>query len=418
MGATNMRGIAAGALTAGSVAGLVLIERLLVRSGPPADSAVTVPAALALAGAAAVGAGWPRIRPRLGLVGAAVAGVLLIGALLHRPHVVPREAFWILAGEAVLLLILSLTVRWATWREAVLVAALATAAGTLTMLRVTDPSSTLEAVGVVCTWGVVAAGPAALGLYLRALDDRRSRMVLEARRAQRLELAYDLHDFVAHDVTGMVVQAQAALAVAARNPEEAISALRRIEESGLHALGSLDRTVHTLRDVASSAGEVHSASSVHMETESDAKVLGIEDIFHLVGRFSSTDHLPVRLQVDSVRGVQVAPEVSATAYRVVREALTNVRRHAPRSTAVEVRVFRSLGAGTPTMVVSITNTVPEHDEPGRGFGGSRPHGLGLPGLAERVEGIGGSLVAGPLDAGRSPGWQVTAVLPLRETARR
>lgn len=413
------RGTAAGAATLGAIACLVLIERIFVRSGPPADVHVTVPAVLALVAAAAVGAGWPRSRAWLAPTAAGVAFVWLVAALLHRPHVAPREAFWILTGEVVLLLLLSLAVRWAAARDALLASALAAVAGPLTLLRVTDPASTRESVGVVFAWGVVAAGPVALGLYLRVLDARRARMVLQARRAQRLELAHELHDSVAHDVTGMVVQAQGAQVVATRDPGEVLSALRGIEETGLQALGSLDRTVHALRDVPSHDGGPPQDPSVRTETGGDARLFGIEDIFQLVGRFSITDCLPVRLHVDAVTQVAIAPEVSSTAYRVVREALTNVRRHAPESAAVDVRLVRGAGPGSPAMVVSVTNTVEEHGQARRGLppAGSRPNGLGLVGLAERVEAIGGSFAAGPLEESAPRGWRVTAVLPLRGAGR-
>jgi signal transduction histidine kinase len=407
----------AGAATLGSCAALAWIDRVLVRSGPPSHALVTVPAALDVAVAAAVAVGWPGSRARLAHVTAAAAGMSLIAALLHASHVAPREAFWILTAQAMLLLLLSLTVRWARRRDVVFVSILATSAGTLTMLRVTDPSTTMESLGVASAWALVAAGPVALGLYLRLLDDRRGRAVLDARRAQRLELAHDLHDHVAHDVTAMIVQAQAAQVVAARDPEEAIASLRGIEETGLHALGSLDRTVHALRDIASPGCGRTPAPPPVLETAVDTKFLGIEETFHLVGRFSGTDRMPVRLHVDCVSDVHIAPDVSSTAYRLVREALTNVRRHAPDSTAVDVRVGRSVDTGFPVVVVSVTNMLAETAARGRPIlqDGARQKGLGLVGLAERIEAIGGSLEAGPLDGSRGAGWRIRAVLPLRES---
>ncbi len=93
--------------------------------------------------------------------------------------------------------------------------------------------------------GELAAATAAR--YLEALEVRRARSVAEARRAQRLALARDRHDFVAHDVSAMVVQAQAAQVVGAREPREALSALKRIEQAGLHALSAMDRAVDALR---------------------------------------------------------------------------------------------------------------------------------------------------------------------------
>ncbi|MFE1207772.1 histidine kinase [Streptomyces albidoflavus] len=68
----------------------------------------------------------------------------------------------------------------------------------------------------------------------------------EARSAQRLQLSRDLHDFVAHDVSGIVVQAQAARFVATTDPSQAVLALERIEKAGLNALASMDQTVQML----------------------------------------------------------------------------------------------------------------------------------------------------------------------------
>lgn len=414
------RGIAAGAAASGSVASLVLIEHVLVRSGPAADAMVVIPAALAIAAAGAVFAAWPASRTRLAQVTGMVAAVFLLAAWLHRPHVAPREAFWILAGEALLLLLLSLTIRWATLRGAVIVGLLSAAAGTLTVLQATAPDSRMEALGVVCTWAFVAAGPVGLGVYLRSLDARRARMVLEARRAQRLELAHDLHDFIAHDVTGMVVQAQAARVVAHLHPEEAIVALQGIEEAGLHALGSLDRTVHTLRDTTSRGVQPPPTPVESLHDTSSHQLFGVEDIFSLLGRFSSVDGLPLRLQVDRISELRLAAETSSTAYRLVQEALTNVRRHAPNSQLVEVGITRRTDAVGEVMVVSVANTVAASGGAARGplREDSAHQGLGLVGLAERVDAIGGEFAAGPLPGMPTPGWRVTAVLPLLQRERR
>ncbi|HSK18460.1 MAG TPA: histidine kinase [Longimicrobiales bacterium] len=413
MPAIMARRITAGAVTLGSVAALLAIERLLVRSGDAADSLVYIPAALALAAAAAVIAEWPRSRGWLVSMTVAVATLSLVAAFAHDAHEVPREAFWILTLEALLLFFLGLIARWASATEAPLAGILIAAAATLTLLRVTNPASPLETLGVLSAWAFVAAGPVALGLYLRAIEVRRARAVVEARRAQRLQLAHDLHDFVAHDVTAMVVQAQAAQVAAARAPEEVAASLRGIEEAGLEALGSLDRTVHTLRD-AHAPGSRASSFEGNSGQVDDARLPSLEDIFLLVGRFSMTDRLPVRVEFDPLSDTCVPPAAATTAYRVVREALTNVRRHAPASTRVEVRVSRVIGIDGIAMGVTITNTVagnsplrPRFQRPE-----SRPAGLGLVDLAERVEGLGGSFAAGALDDVTESGWKVSATLPV------
>ena len=97
-------------------------------------------------------------------------------------------------------------------------------------------------------WSLGAAGAAGAALHLNALDAERARSVADARRSQRLELARDLHDFVAHDVSAILVDAQAGRMVGANAPEHALAALGRIEEDALRALAAMDRTVRALRE--------------------------------------------------------------------------------------------------------------------------------------------------------------------------
>ncbi|WP_431984084.1 histidine kinase dimerization/phosphoacceptor domain-containing protein [Streptomyces qinglanensis] len=90
---------------------------------------------------------------------------------------------------------------------------------------------------------VCAAG---IGSYLRSADDRRRRAVLRARREHRLQMARVLHDSVAHEVTGMVLDVQVAQ-VAPQDPGESRALLSRVEEAGLRALDSMGRALQTLR---------------------------------------------------------------------------------------------------------------------------------------------------------------------------
>ncbi|MYS66635.1 hypothetical protein GTW66_22215 [Streptomyces sp. SID5473] len=106
--------------------------------------------------------------------------------------------------------------------------------------------SFLEGVGVVAFWLLPVAVAVGAGAYPRRAADRRRQAVDEARREQRLRLSRDLHDFVAHDISGIVVQAQAARFVAEADPGQALAALERIERAGLNALASMDRTVAML----------------------------------------------------------------------------------------------------------------------------------------------------------------------------
>ncbi|MGW3042606.1 sensor histidine kinase [Kitasatospora sp. NPDC001159] len=227
-----------------------------------------------------------------------------------------------------------------------------------------------------------------IGLYLRGLDESRARAVAEARRAQRLELAHDLHDFVAHDVSGMVAQAQAGAYLASIDPARAAEMFERIEQAGQRALASLDRTVQLLRSE---------------EAGGRSPQPGLAELARVAEQFTAAGGAEVRLELPEG---PVPREVEGTVHRIAVESLTNVRRHAPAARTVEVRARRSSGR------LELTVT----DDGGVPAPGGRPRrggGSGLPGLAARVEALGGSLEAGPYER---EGWRVTAVLPLDAAA--
>ncbi|MEW2358061.1 histidine kinase [Spirillospora sp. NPDC029432] len=324
-------------------------------------------------------AGTSAVRPST-VAGAAGAGSL-VGTLLYQGPAGNGTGAWWLAETAVALVLLHLVVRRADARSAALAGAALAAAVTVLPLRLTlhavPPATTRGALLGCLFCGLVAAVAAGTGLYLRSLDARRTRSVAEARRAQRLDLARDLHDFVAHEVGGMIVQAQAA-----RIGGDPAAALGRIEEAGVRAMASLDRTVRMLHDGGPRDEPPH----------------GLDELPALVDRFRESSAARVRLAVDA--GTP-PPEVAATAYRVVVEALTNVRRHAPGAAAVDV----SVTSAGPAVRVTVTS------DGRRGVRRDRRRGgLGLPGLAERVEALGGDFGAGP--AGERS-WEVTAVIPVR-----
>lgn len=223
-----------------------------------------------------------------------------------------------------------------------------------------------------------------IGLYLRGLDEGRARAVFEARRAQRLELAHDLHDFVAHDVSGMVAQAQAGAYLAGIDPARAAEMFRRIEQTGQRALASLDRTVQLLRSEEGSGRTPQP---------------GLVELVEVAERFTATGGAEVTLELPEE---PVPREVESTVHRIVVESLTNVRRHAPAARTVEVRARRAGGR----LELTVTNDRQGPGQPGRPRRGG---GSGLPGLAARVEALGGSLEAGPHEGET---WRVRAVLPL------
>ncbi|GAB7181403.1 histidine kinase [Kitasatospora sp. Ki12] len=264
-----------------------------------------------------------------------------------------------------------------------------TACGAVTLwpsrfLYIEGPTDTLTLFG----FGSMLSLPTVLiGLYLRGLDDGRARAVAEARRAQRLELAHDLHDFVAHDVSGMVAQAQAGAYMAAIDPARAAEVFERIEQAGQRALASLDRTVQLLRSE---------------EAGGRSPQPGLAELAQVVDQFTASGGAEVRLELPEG---PVPREVEGTVHRIAVEALTNVRRHAPAARTVEIRARRSDGR----LELTVTD---DGGAPAPEGGPRRGGGSGLPGLAARVEALGGSLEAGPY-AGE--GWRVRAVLPLDAT---
>jgi signal transduction histidine kinase len=225
------------------------------------------------------------------------------------------------------------------------------------------------------------------GMGLRMLDDRRRTVVEQVRRDERLELARELHDVVAHHISGVVLQAQAAKVVRRKYPEKLDDSLTGIETAGAEALSAMRRVVGLLRDTDDAAP----ATS------------GPEQLSELVDRF--TGHGPtVQLRLPGNEPgwppEVTSPEVINTVYRVVQEALTNITKHAPHAHSVTVSVTHDLEA----VSVEVVDDATPH--PARY---SRRSGYGLVGMRERVETLGGTLSVGPRSG---TGWSVCAVLPL------
>ncbi|MFJ7071905.1 sensor histidine kinase [Streptomyces sp. NPDC098781] len=225
------------------------------------------------------------------------------------------------------------------------------------------------------------------GVVWRLIRVDRRRRAESLRIEQRTEFARDLHDFVAHHVTGIVVQAQGALAIAGRRPELVRPSLERIEQAGAEALTSMRHMVGMLRDTG--GGEKEPAL---------APLAGIPEIRVLVAGFSAVGGARARLELEGSFD-DLPVEITTTAHRVVMEALTNVRKHAHGCTKVQVCVARSAGA--------VTVGISDDGRP-RGSSHGSAGGFGLKGLAERVRLIGGSIQAGPEVGG---GWAVEATLP-------
>ncbi len=242
--------------------------------------------------------------------------------------------------------------------------------------------------------GLVASAVIGAGVYLRTIASARQRAVDAVRAEQRAEFARDLHDFIAHHVTGIVVQAQGARFIAEQDPKRVLLALEQIENAGAETMASMRRMVGVLRDP---------------QARPDAPlapISGVPELPALVEQFTAAGGPLARLHVDGeMHGLPV--EVSTSAYRVVMEALTNIRQHADGVRVADVWVRR-----TPDwLLVRVAN---DGAPPRAGLPRERP-GYGLVGLTERVRAVGGRITAGP---GIDGGWVVDAALPLMaEVAR-
>jgi len=239
----------------------------------------------------------------------------------------------------------------------------------------------------------------------RAREVAHANAEAERRRTseERMRIAHDLHDVVAHNISLINVQAGVALHLLDERPEQARTALAAIKEASRDALNELRSTLDILRGTSDGAPR--------------SPTPGLGDLPGLVSS-AQTGGLDIRLQLDGeVRPLSAAVELAA--YRIVQEALTNVRRHAG-ATAATVR----LDYTTASLMVQV-------DDDGRGRSTTttigRDHraaeqraddrgaqGFGIRGMRERVSALGGDLSAGPRPGG---GFRVTARIPIAAPQR-
>ena len=270
------------------------------------------------------------------------------------------------------------------------------ATGMLTMIvaRVWDPSATVILVGVLRT----ALGPL-LALYfsarhelLQGLRDRaeraeRERYLLaeQARADERARLAGEMHDVVTHRVSLMVLQA-GALGITAAD-EATRQAAEELRAAGCQALDELRDLVGILRREPEDDAD---------QTPSVAGLPALIDESNAVGT-------PAELIEEGDRSL-ASPVVGRTAYRMVREGLTNARKHAPGS---RVRVQVRYGDAEVRVVVANTPAAGRLATTGSGLAGTGS-GLGLDNLRQRIELTRGTLVTGPTPDG---GFRLEARLP-------
>jgi signal transduction histidine kinase len=217
----------------------------------------------------------------------------------------------------------------------------------------------------------------------RQQETERGRLAV---REERVRIARELHDVVAHTLSVVTFQAGVGRKVGATRPDQALTALRAVEVTGRGALEELRRILGLLRDDDGAGPSL-------------APAPGVGDLEELAAMVRAAG-IPVTLAVTG-DVTALPPAASLTAYRIVQEALTNVVKHAPGAAATA-----RVQAGRDGVLITVDN--------GRGTGIPEPRpGVGarhgLVGMTERAAAFGGALDAGPAAGG---GFQVTAFLPL------
>jgi signal transduction histidine kinase len=309
------------------------------------------PAALAIASASAF------LLVTFGqLPGAAVVALAVTGHLLGR-----ARSWWVAAPVAVAL-----------------------AFAMLALLRGGFPAAGGAAAAVAAAAGLGAARgararAAARDDSLRAAEET---LVAYAARGERVRIARELHDVVAHHISMISVQAETARLATPGMPADGAKRLLAIGDTARAALTEMRRLLGVLREDSGEAPDRRPQP-------------GLDQLNDLLDEARDAGGASTRLLVCGPVSA-LEPGVELTAYRIVQEALTNTRRHAPGA-AVDVE----LAYGPGELRVRIRDNGP-------GPGGDRV-GHGLLGMRERVAALGGEVSAGPASVG---GFLVEAVLPL------
>ncbi len=311
---------------------------------------------------------WRRTHPLACVVVAFGTAMVLGLASLARgvPHVGLNTMIYVLVFVYAL-------VRWGAGREIVIGLAVVLVAAVIgTVADYTGPGD------VIGGFAILAAA-AADGAAFRYRAESWRRALDQIRSQERVGLARELHDTVAHHVSAIAVQAQAGRTLARLRPEAALEALLVIEGEASRTLAEMRAMVRVLRDAA---------------PVEYAPQPGVADLMSLARR----DPVPV-IDVELPGDLAELPlQVDAAVYRLAQEALTNALRHARNASRVEIRVDE--GSGRLRLRVTDDGQI----DPAR----PASHGFGLLGMTERVQLLGGTLRAGPALEG---GWAVDAELP-------
>jgi signal transduction histidine kinase len=321
------------------------------------------------------------IAPRA--VGVAIALVATVPIAFRRPHpvaatlvglipwAIPTDGYLVVGYVAVILLFYMLAAEVEDLRVIVAVVVLALALSVTTLIQLD------EGIAEYLSSFLAVIAPVAVGRLVRRERDRTHRMAVAEERAR---IARELHDVVAHGVSVIAVQADAAEAALQQDPARAAEPLRTIRGSAQDALGEMRRMLGVLRE--SDEGSEHGPQP------------GLERLAELL-EHARAGGVPVELEVEGEPRALPA-SLDLTAYRIVQEALTNVRKHAPGAPTT-VRL-----AWSPALLELAVR------DAGPGPNGS-DGGHGLVGMQERVRIHGGRLHTGATAGG---GFEVIVQLPL------
>jgi signal transduction histidine kinase len=211
---------------------------------------------------------------------------------------------------------------------------------------------------------------------LRQAEESREREAARRVAEERLRIARELHDTVAHSMATITVQAGSALHLLGDGDDGSRAALTAIRRTGKAALAEMRAVLGMLRD------------------REDATEPGLDRMPALLDAVRSAG---LAVEVDTSGDARIAPDVEHAAYRILQESLTNVLRHAGPAARARVR----LAYGDEELIIEVTDD-------GKGPSGGESGGNGLIGMRERAETVGGTFTAGPAPGG---GFAVSARLP-------
>lgn len=265
------------------------------------------------------------------------------------------------------------------------------------------PPSVRSATGLAAWFLVLAAGAEIVRVRRQARQARAAELASEVRARQeqalrrageeRLRIARDLHDVLAHQLALITVQANAGLALLHRDPHGAEQALTAIKDAGNSALSELRSVLDTLR----------APDTLPMPHHPSPRISRGRDLAELLDGAQAAG-LSIEAHTDGALPDLPTP-VDQAAYRIAQEAVTNAIRHAGSGTHVALHLSCRAGWLELTVV---------DDGAGSPCTPASGGGNGLPGMRERAAALGGTLTAGQLPGG---GYRVAAALPVREDVK-